>query len=125
MIIFLVIIRFSHPLQLCLDHFFSSFLSKRPSCISLLQESYKMTSNEDLMQFLQRMEEKREKEKQELVGKIEDVKNEVKGTIKALTDRQDKIEVDHEQMKEDIGDLKTQMDKIRSIVENPTNHAQS
>ena len=77
------------------------------------------------MQFLQRMEEKREKEKQELVGKIEDVKNEVKGTIKALTDRQDKIEVDHEQMKEDIGDLKTQMDKIRSIVENPTNHAQS
>ena len=65
-------------------------------------KSYKMTSNEDLMQFLQRMEEKREKEKQELVEKIEDVKNEVKGTMKAITDRQDKMELGHEQMKEDL-----------------------
>ena len=87
--------------------------------------SYKMTSNDDLMEFLKKMEETRKQEKKELVEKIEDVKNEMKGTVKALTDRQDKMELDQEHIKDDIGELRTQMDRIRNIVENSVDHAQS
>ena len=69
------------------------------------------------MQFLLKMEEKREKERIEIVERLEGVKSDVKGAVKAVTDRQDKMEVQHEVMRNDIGVLKTQMEEIRNIVE--------
>ena len=83
-----------------------------------------MTSNDDLMKFLERMEEKREKEKLELVERMEDMKKEVKGAVKSVSDRQDKMEVEQEHIKNDIGVLKSQMEEIKKLVQEPVVQSQ-
>ena len=75
------------------------------------------------MKFLERMEEKREKEKLELVERMEDMKKEVKGAVKSVSDRQDKMEVEQEH-KNDIGVLKSQMEEIKKLVQEPVVQSQ-
>ena len=76
------------------------------------------------MKFLKNMEEKREKEKLELVERMEDMKKEVRGAVKGVTDRQDKMELDQELIRNDIEVLKSQMEQIRNLVQEPVVQSQ-
>ena len=71
--------------------------------------------------FKELMEMMLEKQNREIEGKLrerlEGVKKEVRETMKSVTDRQDKLESEQTEMKENIGELMNQMKDIKTVVE--------
>ena len=75
-------------------------------------------TTEKFKELMEMMIEKQNKDIEEkLVDKLEDVKKEMSGALKVVTDRQDKMETDQLDMKDQLGALRTQMEDIKKIAE--------
>ena len=74
------------------------------------------SDNRKFKELMEMMIEKQNKDIEEKLGdKLEDVKKEMSGAIKVVTDRQDKMETDQLEMKDQLGLLRAQMEDIKKI----------
>ena len=75
-------------------------------------------TEEKFKELMGLMLDKQNRDIEEKLGeRLEGLKKEVSATMKTVTDRQDKLETDQIGMKENICELRTQMNEVKSIVE--------
>ena len=75
-------------------------------------------TTEKFKELMEMMIEKQNKDIEEKLGdKLEDVKKEMSGAIKIVADRQDKMETEQMDMKDQMGLLRAQMEDIKKIAE--------
>ena len=72
---------------------------------------------EELMEIMLEKQNKEIEEK--LVNKLDDVRREMGGAIKVVSERQDRLENDQIEMKKDVGLLRAKMQKISEVLSKP------
>ena len=79
--------------------------------------SCKMALTEDrFLELMKMMTEKQNRDiEAKIVDKLDDVKNEVSGALKVVTNRQDKMEHEQQGMKDQIGLMNDQLVEIKKI----------
>ena len=70
------------------------------------------------------MEKQKRDIEEKLSDKINEVKTEVKGAVKTVSDRQDAMEAEQAKMKSDIGQLVTKVEELKKIAEDPASQQQ-
>ena len=85
--------------------------------MALTEEKFK-----ELMSMM--MEKQKRDIEEKLSDKINEVKTEVKGAVKTVSDRQDAMEAEQAKMKSDIGQLVTKVEELKKIAEDPASQQQ-